>query len=99
MRGSGHGVVASLCRLHCSDGQQDCDRPAALGTFVKTEPQRGSARAGIRSPERDEPGDDPMGLPSEAIIRQVASTCLTPRHFEIYERYCRGENASRSAER
>ena len=34
-----------------------------------------------------------MGLPPEAIIRQVASTCLTPRHFEIYERYCRGENA------
>ena len=34
-----------------------------------------------------------MGLPSEAIIRQVASTCLTPRQFEIYERYCRGENA------
>ena len=41
----------------------------------------------------NESSDDTMGLPSEAIIRQVASTCLTPRHFEIYERYCRGENA------
>ena len=41
----------------------------------------------------DKPVDDTMGLPSEGIIRQVASTCLTPRQFEIYERYCRGENA------
>jgi RNA polymerase sigma factor (sigma-70 family) len=41
----------------------------------------------------DKSGGDTMGPRSEATIRQVASTCLTPRHFEIYERYCRGENA------
>jgi DNA-directed RNA polymerase specialized sigma24 family protein len=39
----------------------------------------------------DTPVDDGMGLPSEEIVRQVASTCLTPRYFEIFERYCRGE--------
>ena len=41
----------------------------------------------------NESSDDAMGLPSEEIIRQVASKCLTPRQFEIYERYCRGESA------
>jgi DNA-directed RNA polymerase specialized sigma24 family protein len=47
---------------------------------------------GFDPPSPDEPGCGTPGLPSEAIIRQVASTCLTPRQFEIYERYCRGEN-------
>jgi RNA polymerase sigma factor (sigma-70 family) len=47
-------------------------------------------------PEFDRAGesesrDDSMGLQPE-VIREVARKCLTPRHFELYERYCRGES-------
>lgn len=44
-----------------------------------------------------EPGGDTPD-PCEGAIRQVARTCLTPRHFELYERYCRGENAEQIAQ-
>ena len=59
-------------------------------TFKREVPlEPGFDRAG-----ENESSGDTMGLPSEEIIRQVASTCLTPRQFEVYERYCRGENAT-----
>ena len=38
-----------------------------------------------------ESGDDSMDLRPEAI-HEVARKCLASRHFELYGRYCRGEN-------
>jgi len=51
---------------------------------------------GFDPPSHGEAGDDIMGLPPPATICQIASACLTTRHFEIYERYCRGENAEQT---
>ena len=100
MRGSGHGsgmasgsylsgyiaVMAKRIAIDLLRSRTFVKDGHTLKREVPLEP--GFDRAG-----ENESSDDTMGLPSEEIIRQVASTCLTPRQFEIYERYCRGENA------
>jgi RNA polymerase sigma factor (sigma-70 family) len=70
------------------------------GTFVsggRTRRREVPLAPGFDVASDDNPDGDTRGRPSGEITYAAARMCLTPRQFEIYERYCRGEDAQETA--
>jgi RNA polymerase sigma factor (sigma-70 family) len=70
------------------DPESDGGRKDARGRRTRT---RSSQASG-------DPDEDARELPPWDVIRDVASSCLTPRQCEILERYRQGEPAAQTAQ-